>query len=1072
MLNSNENLRSISDRRIILVVDDEMINREILGSYLEQDYEVLKAENGREALDIMRKHSETLSLVILDLLMPVMTGLELLKIAKTDDDLKHIPIIVTTSEQAAELESLQLGAVDFVPKPYPPVNVVLARVLRIIELSEDRDIIRSTERDELTGLLNKEFFYRYAEQYDQRHKDSDMDAIVVDINHFHMVNERYGKGYADEVLRKLGVELQKIAHEAEGIVCRKEADTFLIYRPHRDDWQELLDRASAALSEGDEGAANRIRLRMGVYAKADKQIDIERRFDRAKMASDTVRGSFAKTIGHYDSQLHEKDIYAERLIEDFPAAVEQHQFQVWYQPKFDIRPDTPILAGAEALVRWFHPELGMISPGVFIPLFEENGLIQQLDLYVWKEAARQIRAWKENFEFTVPISVNVSRIDLFDPLLTSTLMGLVAEYGLSTGDLRLEVTESAYTRDSGQIVRVVEQLRDLGFRIEMDDFGSGYSSLNMVSTLPLDTLKLDMQFIRTCFSPGGNPEMLSVILQIAGYLHVPVIAEGVETEEQLDVLKSMDCQYVQGYFFSKPVPAPEFEPFILQRKEADKAESDRKLAQVTEMLSGQLQSEGLRGKPEEETEKSEKTETKMEAEKPASAAARLPEKQKKPGMHLKTATLFFVCISLLAAFVLFLSDLFVTQGYQRMEEASDRYIAAQLAATDMEAGSDYLTDRVRCFVVTGDIEYLKDFFDEVNVTRRRDLAVESLETLLEGHDGAALANLNIALDLSNELVRKEYLAMRMTLEANHQDMSGIPEEIASVEIAPEDLALSDDDLLKKAQTLVFDNNYMHAKDRIRENVSLCTQALIHASSQDLETASTRMAMLVHLQTALTILFLLIVLAIVFFISIQVRLPISHMVVRMQAQEPIEPAGAEELRFVSRTYNTILEENRAARERLSHEASHDALTGLFNRGAYDMLMESVDTSHMALILVDVDYFKSINDTYGHAVGDRVLKRVAEVLQHSFRSVDILCRFGGDEFVVVMTRVTSAMGPLVMNKIRQANQLLQNPKDDLPPVSLSVGVAFSDRKNPQGDIFKDADAALYKVKEAGRNGCEIY
>ncbi len=162
----------------------------------------------------------------------------------------------------------------------------------------------------------------------------------------------------------------------------------------------------------------------------------------------------------------------------------------------------------------------------------------------------------------------------------------------------------------------------------------------------------------------------------------------------------------------------------------------------------------------------------------------------------------------------------------------------------------------------------------------------------------------------------------------------------------------------------------------------------------------------------------------------------------------------------------------AREELSHEASHDRLTGLFNRSAYEMMLESVDKDHMALILVDVDYFKSVNDTYGHDMGDRVLKRVADVLKHSFRSVDVICRIGGDEFVVIMTRADSTMRDLVRNKIARANEILRNPTDDLPPVSLSVGVAFSDRENPKGDIFKDADTALYRVKEAGRNGCEIF
>ncbi|MBQ1291405.1 MAG: diguanylate cyclase, partial [Lachnospiraceae bacterium] len=243
-------------------------------------------------------------------------------------------------------------------------------------------------------------------------------------------------------------------------------------------------------------------------------------------------------------------------------------------------------------------------------------------------------------------------------------------------------------------------------------------------------------------------------------------------------------------------------------------------------------------------------------------------------------------------------------------------------------------------------------------------------------------------------------------------------------------------------------------------------------SQELEQASAGLSRLVIMQLVLTIVFLVIVLGLVAFINNLVRKPLSAMVGKMQAGEPIPPQGAEELRFVARTYNSVLQENREAHEKLRHEASHDALTGLFNRGAYDLMMESVDAEHIALIILDVDYFKQFNDTYGHAVGDRVLQRVADILRHSFRSVDVLCRIGGDEFAVIMTRVNSSMSQLVMNKIKKAAELLANPKDDLPPVTLSVGIAFADRENPQGDIFKDADTALYRVKEAGRNGCQIY
>lgn len=1045
MLKSHEVFYSVNGKRQILIADDEMINREILGAMLSDDYDVMFAEDGVRTLEMMRQNRETLSLVLLDILMPEMSGMDVLREAKGDKLLSHIPVIVMTAEKDTEVESLRLGAADFIPKPYPAVDVVRARVLRTIELSEDRDIIQSTEKDGLTGLYNKEFFYRYAEQYDSYHKDDEMDAILIDVDHFHMVNERYGKAYGDDVLRVIGQQLLGATEAHGGLACRKEADTFLLYCPHMEDPGALLDEITKILT-AESSSDNRIRLRMGVYECADKSIDIERRFDRAKMAADSVKGTFAKTVGIYDDGLHKKQIYNEQLIEAFPAAIREKQFRVYYQPKFDVRPDTPVLTSTEALVRWIHPELGMISPGAFIPLFEDNGLIQQLDHYVWEEAARQVSEWKRRLHYSIPVSVNVSRIDMYDPGIVDTLTGIVGKYGLTGHDLLLEVTESAYTQDPEQIIETAHRLRELGFQIEMDDFGTGYSSLNMISALPIDALKLDMQFIRSAFKEGGSTHMLEVIIGLADYLSVPVIAEGVETGEQLRALKDLGCDIVQGYFFSKPVPASEFEPFILQKKESpDEPAFKKNLIErntITEIDPVTV--------PDDQEE--------------------LPKER--GALKLKTATVVFSILALIAAAALIISDIAVGKGYDEMERASDRYIEAQKAAADMEAGSDYLTDRVRCFVVTGEMGYLDDFIEEVEVTRRRDKAVESLEELLDEEDSIAIDSLNAALELSNELVEHENRAMRLILEAEEYDMSEVPANIAGLQLTKAERGMSAAQLRKEAETLVFDNNYMHYKDRIRENVSLCTQTLIRSSSRELERSSAKLSVLVNLQTWLSILFLLIVFGMVAVITSMIRKPLSDMVRHMRKQEIIPPTGAEELRFVTRTYNQILKENIEARERLRHEASHDALTGLFNRGAYDLMMESVDKKHMALILIDVDYFKEVNDTYGHAVGDRVLQRVAELLRGSFRSVDVICRIGGDEFAVIMTRVNSSMKQLVMSKMNHVNELLQQPDDDLPSVSLSVGIAFSDRENPQGDIFGDADRALYTVKKRGRRGCAVY
>ena len=550
-------------KRLVLIVEDEFVNREILKAIMEQEYEIICAETGNEAREKIHAQSGTLSLILLDLNLPDMNGLDLLRELKKDMDLSKIPVIVLTADTESEVESLNSGASDFIPKPYPQQEIIMARARRCIELSENRDLIRWTERDHLTGLFNRDYFARYAEQYDQYHRDDPTDALVLDISHFRMMNERFGKAYGDEVLRRIGAELFTFVRENGGIACRREADTFQIYCPHREDYPALAARVASAAGGDDEG---RVYIRIGVNPNVDKSGDMERRFDRAKSAADTIRSSRTESVAYYNDDLMKKELDAGRLLDDFRSALAEKQFLVYYQPKYNIQGPHPVLCGAEALVRWKHPTRGMVSPGTFIPLFESNGLIRDLDNYVWREAAEQIRRWKDQLGHAVPVSVNVSRVDILDPDLTETLCGLVRENSLDLQDLHLEITESAYTEDSKQISDIVAGLRNLGFRIEMDDFGSGYSSLNMIITLPIDLLKLDMGFIRSAFSEGGDTGMLKIIMDIARYLSVPMIAEGVETKEQMLTLKDLGCDIVQGYYFSKPVPAEEFEQFIRQEE--------------------------------------------------------------------------------------------------------------------------------------------------------------------------------------------------------------------------------------------------------------------------------------------------------------------------------------------------------------------------------------------------------------------------------------------------------------------------------------------------------------------------
>ena len=311
---------------------------------------------------------------------------------------------------------------------------------------------------------------------------------------------------------------------------------------------------------------HKIRLRMGVYSDVDKSIMVENWLDRAKTACDKLRGDYTKDIEYYSNEFFEKSKFQEKLINDIDSAIENKDLMVFYQPKYNIQGEKPVLRSAEALIRWKHPELGMISPGEFIPLFESNGLIQKLDRYVWEEAAKQVGLWKKEYGISVPVSVNVSRMDIYFPGLKANFEYLLEKNGLEPNELMLEITESAYSENAEELISVVEVLREDGFMIEMDDFGSGYSSLNMITTIPIDALKLDMKFVRNMEKDEKSMKLVELILEIADFLQVPVIAEGVETENQMKLLKERGCEIIQGYYFSKPVPPEEFTAFFEDSK--------------------------------------------------------------------------------------------------------------------------------------------------------------------------------------------------------------------------------------------------------------------------------------------------------------------------------------------------------------------------------------------------------------------------------------------------------------------------------------------------------------------------
>ena len=557
--------------KLVLVVDDQEINRDVLGMMLENDYEILYAENGAEAMKQIEQHADRLSIVLLDLMMPVMDGFEVLRRVGEDDRLRHIPVIVLTAEKSAELRALQLGAADFIAKPFDVPEIILARVGRIIELSEGRQLISAAEHDRMTGLYSKGFFYEYANRLFHYAQDQRMDAVVMNIEQFHTINAVNGREFGDDVLRAIGDEIRAFLSQTQGIASRFESDSFYIYCVRQPDYQALLDRFQRKVNGISHKAS--IHLRMGVkhWQEGVEPILL---FDGARAACNMARGDYKNPLMIYDEDMRLRELLNQRLLNDLQIAVKEKQLSVYYQPKYDIQTNPPRLIGAEALIRWRHPELGLIAPGDFVPLFEGNGLISVVDTYVWREAARQVAKWKEKYGTRISVSVNLSRADVFDPTLVERLEQIIRENGLNFKDLKLEVTEFAHTENAGELLEVVRDLRQLGFEIEMDDFGTGYSSLNMLSDMPIDALKMDMQFVRNIESSDTDMRLVKLILDIAKYLKLRVVAEGVETEGQLNLLKCAGCDLVQGYYFSRPVPPQEYEKLIEKDMEIERGQAE------------------------------------------------------------------------------------------------------------------------------------------------------------------------------------------------------------------------------------------------------------------------------------------------------------------------------------------------------------------------------------------------------------------------------------------------------------------------------------------------------------------
>lgn len=435
------------------------------------------------------------------------------------------------------------------------------------------------------------------------------------------------------------------------------------------------------------------------------------------------------------------------------------------------------------------------------------------------------------------------------------------------------------------------------------------------------------------------------------------------------------------------------------------------------------------------------------------------------GLSLKKLNYIMVIAALIISAVLFFAMRQTNSMYDKAHSATLQLHQYEETSANLRYASDYLTEQIRLFAITGDKGYLDEYFREANVAKRRDKALELLKT--QHGDSVAYAELQSAMNGSLYLMNMEYHAARLAVDAYGYNLADYPEEVQRVHLFQHEEALSPQEKGEQAKSMLFNEEYRRQKRYIIGHTENCLKALEKEiwDSQAVVAEDLKRQMLV--EHALTLLLIAVLLGIVYLTSRLVIFPLQNCVqlIRKDAEIPVK--GAAEIRFLAKTYNQIRESNLRRRKQLTYDATHDKLTTLYNRRGFDALLDELDLSDAALLIVDLDNFKSINDAYGHDAGDRVLIQVADTLIENFEDEGYVCRLGGDEFAVIMENATPSMQNYLTAKIRAINEKLKSPKDDVPAVTISVGVSFCNGHMDVKDLLKSADTSLYDVKEHGKS-----
>lgn len=420
------------------------------------------------------------------------------------------------------------------------------------------EVVLYATRDQLTGLWNRDYFFEMAEKTIRENPDEEFIMVASDIYHFKMFNEILGTRMGDDLLLAIAQGYRECSKRL-WVFSRISGDRYGLLMPKSDFNEEAFLKVVHDIFNRKHYEL-KVHCYIGVYEIRDKSIGAESMYNRAFMALESIKGDLQKEIAYYHEEILKKRIFETTTLDELDRALLNDEFVIYLQPQLDVR--TKQVVNAEALIRWKKPDRGIVMPSEFIAIFENNGMIAKLDYHVWELACRQLATWKEEGNEERTLSVNISAKDFYLSDLYESITGLVDKYKINPKNLKLEITETAFVLDVKKQMDLVRKLQAYGFIIEIDDFGSGYSSLNSLKNICVDVLKLDMKFFEKTDETDRAERIVQSVVKLANELGMPVIAEGVENQDDLEMLERVGCQIVQGYYFSKPLSVADYEAFL------------------------------------------------------------------------------------------------------------------------------------------------------------------------------------------------------------------------------------------------------------------------------------------------------------------------------------------------------------------------------------------------------------------------------------------------------------------------------------------------------------------------------